>query len=672
MVDWGERESLMSSDLSAGTDEPGEGPSGRASSPQDDFDFPALVSIADTLPIMIAYCDTEQRYRFVNRPIAEWFGRPRSEILGRKVEELMSPQAYEARRGAIEKALSGTPQQLSAEYDHPEFGRSFTKATYRPHRDASGRVAGLVMVVENVTERRRTERELLAKLEEGNRALADHDARMHAIFDAVQTVIVLMTPDGKIIETNERATPWRPNGGQPDVGHHIWETPTAQAFPDDLDDLRGHIAKAAAGETIVDERELRSPDRPTTFLQSTFQPIFDDDGAVRFILMEARDMSDLKIAQDQLRQAQKMEALGQLTGGIAHDFNNLLTVVVGGLDMITRRDLDDKTRAYAVNALAAAERGARLTGQLLAFSRTQKIEVQPCDVAELIDNARPLLRNVLGPGIEKAFDLDEKVSPAMADPTQLEVALLNLAVNARDAMSAGGCLTFSVKSVLVEDEDPELSPGRYIELAVADTGDGMPEEVRSRVFEPFFTTKAIGKGTGLGLSMVYGMARQSGGTARIQSAPGEGTRVSILLRCADEDMVPINQQGCVSGRGAPCTGRDVLVVDDDPAVRTFIVESLNDCGCRPREAADGREALAMVAQRRPDLVILDYIMPGMSGAEVAQSLLEKDPDQPILFVSGYSETNAIRAAAPNAAILAKPFRSEALIEMIEELISSDN
>jgi CheY-like chemotaxis protein/two-component sensor histidine kinase len=364
-------------------------------------------------------------------------------------------------------------------------------------------------------------------------------------------------------------------------------------------------------------------------------------------------------AQEQLRQSQKMEALGQLTGGIAHDFNNLLTVVVGGLDLIVKRAEDDKLKRYAENALAAAERGARLTGQLLAFSRVQRLEVRPTQVAPLIQNMRPLLRNVLGPGITKQFDLDEEAMPVMADPTQLEVAVLNLAINARDAMPDGGVLSFASRKVEVTG-DLELDDGTYIELTISDTGAGMSEEVAARAFEPFFTTKEVGKGTGLGLSMVYGMARQSGGTARIESAPGGGTAVKLFFREAEGEAVVesvVEEAKHAKGRAKTAS---VLVIDDDPDVRGFVAATLEEQGYKVRQASDGRHGLAEIARETPDLVVLDFIMPGLSGAEVANRILEKQPDLPILFVSGYSETEAVKRVAPNAPLLAKPFRADAL------------
>ena len=399
---------------------------------------------------------------------------------------------------------------------------------------------------------------------------------------------------------------------------------------------------------------------PTAYLDGSVQPVRSAEGAIMYLLFEARDVTDLKMAQEQLRQSQKMEALGQLTGGLAHDFNNLLTVVVGGLDIIAKRSEDAKIKRYADNALAAAERGARLTGQLLAFSRVQRLEVRPTYVAPIIQNMRPLLRNVLGPGITKQFDLDEVMMPVMADPTQLEVAVLNLAINARDAMPDGGTLTFSTRPVNIAD-DPDVEPGDYIELCISDTGAGMPKEVAERAFEPFFTTKEVGKGTGLGLSMVYGMARQSGGDARIESSPGKGTSVRLLFRKAEEAVgEAATKMDEPLGAAVPMAPLSVLVIDDDPDVRGFIANSLEEQGYRVREAGDGREGLAAIERETPDLVVLDFIMPGLSGAEVARHIRAKRPDQPILFVSGYSETEAVKRTAPDATVLAKPFRAEAL------------
>jgi signal transduction histidine kinase/CheY-like chemotaxis protein len=424
--------------------------------------------------------------------------------------------------------------------------------------------------------------------------------------------------------------------------------------------MKKAVKAAAAGELFEQEVRLEREGASTTHLDVSVQPVHGPEGKIIYLLFEARDITDLKAAQEQLRQSQKMEALGQLTGGIAHDFNNLLTVVVGGLDIISKRAEDAKLKRYAENALGAAERGARLTAQLLAFSRVQRLEVRPTFVAPLIQNMRPLLRNVLGPGITKEFDLDEAMMPVMADPTQLEVAILNLAINARDAMPEGGVLTFSTKPVKVSS-DPELEDGDYIELTISDTGSGMPAEVAERAFEPFFTTKEVGKGTGLGLSMVYGMARQSGGAARIQSRLGEGTAVKLLFR---KSLGTLTAEAAAAADRAQAEperpSASVLVIDDDPDVRAFIVAALDEQGYRVSEASDGKEGLAEFDREKPDLVIVDFIMPGMSGADIARKIRSRFPDQRILFVSGYSETEAVKRTAPDAPLLTKPVRAEAL------------
>ena len=375
-----------------------------------------------------------------------------------------------------------------------------------------------------------------------------------------------------------------------------------------------------------------------------------------------REIVERDRLHEQLRQAQKMESIGRLAGGIAHDFNNLLTAISGYAELMLI-DFDAGAvpiRDSAEQIARAAGRAASLTGQLLAFSRVQRLEVRPTPVVPIIINMRPLLRNVLGPGIEKRFDLDGEELPVMADPTQLEVAVLNLAINARDAMPGGGVLTFRTRPVKIE-HDPDLDEGDYIELSIIDTGPGMSEEVAARAFEPFFTTKEVGKGTGLGLSMVYGMAKQSGGIARIESKPGAGTTVKMWFRLAEQDAASADADDLDPDHPViDPKEASVLVIDDDPDVRGFIVTSLAEQGYRVGEASDGRKGLKAFARERPDLVILDFIMPGLSGAEVANRILADAPDQPILFVSGYSETEAVRRVAPHAPLLTKPFRSDAL------------
>jgi CheY-like chemotaxis protein len=284
-----------------------------------------------------------------------------------------------------------------------------------------------------------------------------------------------------------------------------------------------------------------------------------------------------------------------------------------------------------------------------------------------------LLDRTLGERVHVEVDLLLEVWPIYVDPHQLENAIVNLAVNARDALEGEGLMRIAARNVtLAANEVGDVRAGEYVELCISDTGQGMPPEVIERAFEPFFTTKEVGKGTGLGLSMVYGMARQSGGAARIESTPGKGTNVRLLFRSADRALDEVKTAGNEDS-AAPAVQpapTSVLVIDDDPDVREFIAAALEEQGYRVRQASDGREGLAELARKSADLIVIDFIMPGISGAEVASRIRADKPEQPILFVSGYSETDAVKRAAPDAPLLAKPFRAEALHKAVRSALAA--
>ncbi len=385
------------------------------------------------------------------------------------------------------------------------------------------------------------------------------------------------------------------------------------------------------------------------------------------------EMQERRRAEDALRQAQKMEAVGQLTGGIAHDFNNLLTPILGGLELIASRSDDERTRRIAGNALEAARRGAKLTGQLLAFSRLQRIRMTPVPVNALVANMQELLRHSVGQEIRIELRLDEAAGYGVCDSNQLENALLNLAINARDAMPAGGALTISTERVRAAGE-PDLADGDYVCLSVTDTGQGMPPEIAARAVEPFFSTKPLGKGTGLGLAQVYGIARQSGGTLRIESEPGVGTHVRLLLPQADPADFSDESGGEAadpSFREPDPNARTILVIDDDRDVRGFLSAALEGIGYRAIIARDGPEGLARLRTTAPDLILLDYAMPLMHGAEVARNVRHSHPDLPIVFVTGYAETDQIEAAlGPDVPMLRKPFTVAQLAAMVEQHLSA--
>lgn len=369
-----------------------------------------------------------------------------------------------------------------------------------------------------------------------------------------------------------------------------------------------------------------------------------------------RQMAERAQIEATLRQAQKMDAIGHLSGGIAHDFNNLLQGMAGSLDLIRRKPNDlERVRRWAESGLQAAERGSRLTAQLLAFSRAQRVEAKPVIVSELVSGLRDLLTRTLGPMIQISFELEAGPVPVMSDRTQLEMAVLNLAINARDAMPDGGKLSIATRAHRIA-HDPELPPGAYVELCVSDTGAGMTSEVAQHAFDPFYTTKGVGKGTGLGLSQVYGIARQAGGTARIESLPGQGTTVRVLLRVTD--VAPNNDaEDQPAEDAAPAHTATVLVIDDDADVRGFMADALEALGYHVKQAEDGEAGLRAIDQVAPDIVVVDFAMPGLNGADVAKAARAKQPRLPIVFASGYSDTEAIeQVVGPHTHLLRKPFR----------------
>jgi signal transduction histidine kinase/ActR/RegA family two-component response regulator len=373
-------------------------------------------------------------------------------------------------------------------------------------------------------------------------------------------------------------------------------------------------------------------------------------------------------AEAMAQQGQKMEALGRLTGGVAHDFNNLLAVILGSLEIVLRRVTDPRAERLLRTATKAAERGAKLTAQMLAFSRKNEVAARSVDVNAVIRGMDDLLRRTLGPHVRLQYDVADGLWPALADPVQLELALLNLAVNARDAMTDGGEITFRVRSVTVSDGDarpPGLIAGDYVCVQSADTGAGMSEEVRAHALEPFFTTKGPGGGTGLGLSMVDGFVRELGGTLALDSVPGVGTTVSLFLRRADS--APPAER---SDRDADVLTRRharVLLVDDDANVRFATQAMLEDLGHEVVEASGGAEALqALSCDRGFDLLIIDFAMPLMNGSQLAAEVTKLWPEAPILFVTGYVENDTLRPWANiGYGTVRKPFSMADLAQAVE-------
>jgi PAS domain S-box-containing protein len=380
----------------------------------------------------------------------------------------------------------------------------------------------------------------------------------------------------------------------------------------------------------------------------------------------AAEIAERQRTEEALRQSQKLEAIGQLTSGVAHDFNNLLTGVLGNLELLERRLKSEGSLRRLRSARAAAERGARLTHQLLAFSRKQHLAPTPLNLNRLVSDASDLLFRTIGATVRIETVLTEGLWLALVDHTQIELVLLNLAINARDAMPAGGRVTIRTANISRRDAPPDLRPGDYVLISVADSGEGMTEEVLSKAVEPFFTTKEMGKGSGLGLSMVHGVATQSGGGLRIDSRVGGGTTVNVYLPRARRPSATAREHEKSSA--TVHEGATILVVDDDPDVREVAVSSLESFGYRLLAAENGLAALDVLkGTERVDLLLVDMAMPGMNGVEVIRRARERHPGLRALLVSGYADIAAFSPAEGDL-VLQKPYRSVQLADSVAEAL----
>ena len=390
----------------------------------------------------------------------------------------------------------------------------------------------------------------------------------------------------------------------------------------------------------------------------------------------AEALGEREATAEALRQSQKMEAIGQLTGGLAHDFNNMLTGVIGSLDLIRRFLESGKTEQvfrYLDAAETSAQRAAALTARLLAFGRRQSLDIRPTDINQLVRGMEDLLRRTLGEQVDLAIDLAKPLPAASTDANQLENALLNLCINARDAMPDGGHLTVETGTMQIDqgfaDTGEDLQPGDYVVLSVSDDGQGMSAETMTKVFEPFFTTKPIGQGTGLGLSMIYGFLKQSGGHVRIYSVLGEGTSVKLFLPSSDAAVAVAEPR---TSAMPPGTGETVLVVEDDAAVRMVIVNVLDELGYAACEAEDSDGALAILqSDRKIDLLISDVGLPGLNGRQLAEIARQDRPGLKVLFVTGYAQGAAVRSGFLDHGMdmLTKPFQIDTLAIKVRQMLT---
>ena len=508
------------------------------------------------------------------------------------------------------------------------------------------------------------------------------------IFEMTGAPIAAIDPNFRFMALNSAHVEkfYRLYGVRPKVGDNILDL--LQHRPADRAIVRERWSRALAGEhfTMIHQRDPAVDGSPA--YQLTYNAVRDRSGALTGAFQYALDVTDqlrdqarLAEAEAQLRQSQKMEAVGQLTGGVAHDFNNILQGITGAMEMVRRRINSGKLEGidrFLDGALQSAQRAAGITQRLLAFSRRQSLDSRPIDVNAHMTGMQELLGRTLGANIKLQTRLAADLWPAECDANQLESAILNLALNARDAMAGDGELIIETRNVTLDASDTrkvaDLAPGDYVAIYVTDSGEGMPAEVMERAFDPFFTTKPIGQGTGLGLSMIYGFAKQSQGHVALISAPGAGTTVELYLpRSKAEPSTPLAPPS-VPGATEAVDRKDetVLVVEDEPAIRLLLSDLLRELGYRAMIVEDGRQAIPILrSEARIDLLISDVGLPGVNGRELAEIGRASRPDLPVLFMTGYAEHAATRGGflAPGMDMIAKPFPLEAMAAKIRAVLA---
>jgi len=610
----------------------------------------------------ICTVDADARMTFVNPRMAAMLGYTVVEMLGRSILDFIDELARPAALGRIEPRGGGAREAQELPFRHRDGSTVWTLVSAAPILDGQGRQAGALAMVTDITERKRVEEE---------------QARLIATIEASTDLVAITDTSGTLLYLN--------NAGRVLLGIPEDEDLAASRLPGfhpawahDLI-VKEWIPAAIRDGAWSGETVLRTRDGREVPVSQVIVAHKSPSGEVRFLSTVARDLSSHKRLEQQLRQSQRLEAVGRLAGGVAHDFNNLLTAIKGNTALILedlppaapiRRDLEE--------ILHAAERASVLTRQLLAFSRRQVLRPKVLDVASVVLGAVATLRRRLGEGIEIVTDLDPLAGAVHADPGQLEQVLTNLVMNARDAMPQGGTITIETRNAELGEEHMRrypyrVQPGAYVRLVVRDTGHGMDEATLARIFEPFFTTKEPGKGTGLGLSTVYGIVKQSGGYIWAESEVGKGTRFEIYLprveAPADTGRPTVAPSAARGGRG-----EIVLLVEDEDAVRALARRILERGGYTVLEASHGEEAIRIADgfDRPIHLLLTDLTMPEMSGRELAERLVVRRPEMRVLYMSGYTEDDVVRRGilGHGAVFLEKPFTPETLGRKVRETLDA--
>jgi PAS domain S-box-containing protein len=617
-----------------------------------------LSLVTDALPALVAYIGTDMTYRFANATYREWFGVDPASLVGQHPERVVGREAYHAVRPALLRALAG--EKVSTEATLPTDPPRRIYSTYVPDRDADGRVRGIVALATDVTLERAREETLRVSEE-----------RFRLVTAATREAVWDWDLDTDHLQWGE--------GLRELFGHAPDEVGTTGAWwaehvhPEDRARVRETIDTAIRRADANWAAEYRFRRHDGTYAIVTDRGYVDrgPDRRARRMVGTMADVTDVRHAQERLAHAQHMELAGTLAGGVAHEINNMMTIVIG-LSELTLRRLTPSDRAFPdlTEIVKAARRAAGITHQLLAYSGRQVLQPKRFDLVDAIASLEPLVSGLVGAGIHVRRAPGPIRLWVEVDRGHLDQAIVNLVLNARDAMPDGGQLTFSVRRVSVDAGDPVgLPPGAYARLDVSDTGVGMDAATLRRVFEPFFTTKPLGSGTGLGLAAVYGLVRQSGGTVRLESTPGAGTRVSLYL---PERGAPAVSPPVVAPAEVRPSER-VLVVEDEALVRHVACLVLEDAGFRVLQARNGREALALLdAGEQVDVVLSDVVMPEMGGRDLGRALAVRGFRGPVLYMSGYTGEHLTQHEMldAGATVLQKPFTADSLVREVRAALET--
>jgi PAS domain S-box-containing protein len=479
-----------------------------------------------------------------------------------------------------------------------------------------------------------------------DRPLFGDEGMMRQVLDTMLAFVGLFTPTGTIVEVNRHTLDISGLTRAAIIGKPFGESFLFAHSDEEQARARSAVLRAGAGETVRDDFRVQLASGRFRIIDGIFSPLRNDNGEIAFVVGWGLDVTDRRELEVQLQQSQKMETIGRLAGGVAHDFNNLLTVIAGNAELLRLSATPESEQEVVDEIVQACERGAALTRQLLAFSRQQVLAAKILNVNTVIADTESLLRRLVGEDIELTAVLDSAVRPVRIDPGHLMQILMNMSVNARDAMPVGGRLTIETRDVQLDPSyvaaRPGIAPGRYALMAISDTGTGMTRDIVSRIFDPFFTTKGVGKGTGLGLAVVHGIVEQGGGRIDVDSEPGKGTTFRIYLPVTEQTQQPA---AAAPPEPAPSVKGTILLVEDDDQVRRLTARGLQQHGFTVIQARNGIEALRdfRMDDIKPDLLITDVVMPGINGRELAAALRRQASDLRVIYISGYTDDALVRS-----------------------------